>query len=67
MKYDLWDHPRHRVKPGITGPWQVSPARGAMLHENLEYDVEYVAKIGLWTDLKILATTPKAVLIRHGR
>ena len=67
MKYDLWDHPRHRVKPGITGLWQVSPARGAMLHEHLEYDVEYVSEIGLWTDIKILAGTPRAVLVRGGR
>jgi len=67
MKYDLWDHPRHLVKPGITGPWQVSASREGLLHENLEHDVTYVAKVGLVTDIKILLGTPKAVLARRGR
>jgi lipopolysaccharide/colanic/teichoic acid biosynthesis glycosyltransferase len=66
MKHDLWDHPRHPVKPGITGLWQVSPDRAELLHDNLDYDVAYVSDIRLWTDVKILVATPKAVLAHRG-
>jgi lipopolysaccharide/colanic/teichoic acid biosynthesis glycosyltransferase len=66
MEHDLLDHPRNLVKPGITGLWQVSSARDELLYDNLEYDVAYVSDIGLWTDVKILAGTPGAVLARRG-
>jgi lipopolysaccharide/colanic/teichoic acid biosynthesis glycosyltransferase len=66
MKYDFWDHPRNLVKPGITGLWQISRHRGGLLHENLEYDEVYVSHTGLWTDIKILLGTPRAVLQRRG-
>ena len=65
-KYDLWGHPRHLVKPGITGLWQISPDRGALLHEDLSYDVVYVSEIGFLTDIKILVGTAPAVLARRG-
>ena len=66
-EHDLWDHPRCLVKPGITGLWQVSPDRGALLHENLEYDTMYVSDMSFWKDIKILAQTPRAVFARKGR
>ena len=66
-EHDLWDHPRCLVKPGITGLWQVSPDRGALLHENLEYDKVYVSDMSFWKDIKILAQTPRAVFAREGR
>ncbi|MCC6435246.1 MAG: sugar transferase, partial [Acidimicrobiales bacterium] len=37
-RYNLWDHPRHQVKPGLTGPWQVSSLRSVPLHENMHLD-----------------------------
>ena len=67
MERDLWGHPRNLVKPGITGLRQVSPDRDELLYDHLEYDVAYVSDIRLWTDVKILARTPKAVLARRGR
>lgn len=54
---DLWSHPRHRVKPGITGSWQVSADRHELLHLNLHHDIEYVDTVSLGTDLRILART----------
>ena len=59
---DLRDHPRHLVKPGITGLWQVSEARGELLHENLHHDETYVRMVSLRTDLRILGRTVVALL-----
>jgi lipopolysaccharide/colanic/teichoic acid biosynthesis glycosyltransferase len=61
----LLDHPRHLVKPGITGLWQISEHRRALLHENMELDVEYIQQIDLRTDLRILANTLQAVCGRR--
>lgn len=56
-RYDLWHHPRHLVKPGITGLWQVSEYREQLLHENLDVDIDYVKQISMRTDLRILRDT----------
>ncbi len=60
------DHPRHLVKPGLTGLWQVSPARGQLIVDGLDLDLEYVASCGLLTDFRILALTAPAVWRRTG-
>ena len=65
-KFDLWDHPRHLVRPGITGLFQISPDRAGLLHEHLDYDLDYVSQYGFWSDLRILTRTPRAVWARHG-
>lgn len=56
-KRDLWDHPRHLVKPGITGLWQVSPVRKDLMYENLHIDVDYVENISPTLDAKIAWAT----------
>jgi lipopolysaccharide/colanic/teichoic acid biosynthesis glycosyltransferase len=59
----LIDHPRHRVRPGITGLWQVSPLRAdADITEGLTLDSQYVADVSLRQDLSILGRTGGAVL-----
>ena len=30
---------RLKIKPGITGAWQVSPTRNAPIHYNVDYDL----------------------------
>jgi lipopolysaccharide/colanic/teichoic acid biosynthesis glycosyltransferase len=67
VRHDLWGHPRHLVKPGITGLWQISPDRSRLLHECLEYDVSYVSDIKCSSDLRILLATPLVVLRGRGR
>ncbi len=54
---DLWDHPRHLVKPGIPGLWQVSPLREDLVYENHHIDVEYVENISPKLDAKIAWAT----------
>lgn len=48
---------RLRVKPGITGLWQLSPDRKSPIHENLHHDLYYVANGNLFLDLAILIHT----------
>lgn len=54
-------HQRHLVKPGLTGLWQVSARGEGAMHENGEWDIEYVKTISLFTDLKILLKTPLVI------
>ncbi len=41
-QYSPMQRQRLGVKPGLTGLWQISPARGFPIHENLEYDLYYL-------------------------
>jgi lipopolysaccharide/colanic/teichoic acid biosynthesis glycosyltransferase len=66
-RYAPWQHRRHEVKPGLTGLWQVSARGDAPMHELTEIDLEYIGKISLWTDLRILVlTVPAALGLRRG-
>ncbi len=53
---------RLQVIPGITGLWQLSPARAARIHENVQYDSYYVRNRNLSMDLAILLYTPLRLL-----
>jgi lipopolysaccharide/colanic/teichoic acid biosynthesis glycosyltransferase len=55
---------RFKVRPGITGLWQVSGRNRLGFHEMLDLDVEYSENSTLATDLHILVRTPMAA-IRH--
>jgi len=59
--YEGWQHRRHEVKPGITGPWQVSKRNGTPMHEFIEMDIEYIENITLSRDLALLIKTPTAM------
>jgi lipopolysaccharide/colanic/teichoic acid biosynthesis glycosyltransferase len=54
------------VRPGITGLWQVSGRSNTSYVERVALDVEYVRNLSLWGDVKILAKTVPAVLMRRG-
>ncbi len=66
MRYDLLDHPRHLVRPGITGLWQVSKSRGSLLHENVHIDIDYVRRVSFLGDVKILLRTFGSVVKVRG-
>jgi exopolysaccharide biosynthesis polyprenyl glycosylphosphotransferase len=64
-----WDDPlreRLRVRPGITGPWQVHGRFTASLDDYERLDVGYVDNWTLLGDLRILLRTLPAVLARSG-
>lgn len=54
------------VRPGITGLWQVSGRSDTTYDERVALDVEYVEKLSLRRDLRILAKTVPEVLRRRG-
>jgi lipopolysaccharide/colanic/teichoic acid biosynthesis glycosyltransferase len=65
-RYGLWNHPRHGVKPGITGLWQISLARTSLLHEGVEIDLDYVDNVSLRQDVQIAFRTVVALARRTG-
>jgi exopolysaccharide biosynthesis polyprenyl glycosylphosphotransferase len=48
---------RLQAKPGITGLWQLSPARAEQIHENPEYDHYYIRNRTCYMDVAILIHT----------
>jgi exopolysaccharide biosynthesis polyprenyl glycosylphosphotransferase len=62
------DWKRHRLDliPGLTGSWQVLGRSNIPFQEMLEIDYAYVATWSLWNDMKILARTASAVVLRRG-
>ncbi|HNY28131.1 MAG TPA: sugar transferase [Candidatus Sumerlaeota bacterium] len=64
--YKPWQAGRLRVKPGLTGLWQVAGRKTLPLHDNLEYDFFYVCNPSLALDLEILLRTLPAVLRGKG-
>jgi lipopolysaccharide/colanic/teichoic acid biosynthesis glycosyltransferase len=55
---------RFRVRPGLTGLWQVSGRARLTMPQALELDAQYVYRQSLWLDLAILARTVPAQLRR---
>ena len=50
------------VKPGITGPWQVSGRNEIPFAKRAQLDAQYARSASLWQDIKILCKTPRAML-----
>ena len=57
---------RFSVLPGITGLWQISPARAYPIHENLQYDLHYVRNQNFWLDCVIIFRTIAAIIYGVG-
>jgi lipopolysaccharide/colanic/teichoic acid biosynthesis glycosyltransferase len=64
--YDAWTRQRLRMKPGLTGLWQVNGRCQRSFHEMVAYDIGYEESWSPWLDLKIVVRTPGAVLSRRG-
>lgn len=60
------DRVRQRVRPGITGLWQVSGRSAATLPEQQRLDTYYVRNWSLWLDIHILCRTVLVVLSGRG-
>jgi lipopolysaccharide/colanic/teichoic acid biosynthesis glycosyltransferase len=55
---------RLKVKPGLTGLWQLKGSRRVPIHKNLHYDLHYIKKQSLWLDFKIIMQTMLFALSR---
>lgn len=52
------------VKPGITGPWQVSGRNDVPFVQRAKMDAEYARQKSILNDILILAKTPRAMITR---
>ena len=57
---------RHRVSPGITGPWQISDRNKLTFEESIELDLRYIADQSLARDVKLLLQTIPAAFKNRG-
>ncbi len=64
--YDLWHTARLEAVPGITGLWQVKGRHVSTFDERLRLDVEYIERMSLRLDLKIIFWTIASVVRRSG-
>lgn len=56
----------YEMRPGITGPWQVSARNETGFAERARYDADYLARMSFLTDLRLLAATVRVVLRSTG-
>ncbi|MCB9777311.1 MAG: exopolysaccharide biosynthesis polyprenyl glycosylphosphotransferase [Alphaproteobacteria bacterium] len=61
-----WMEMRQKVRPGITGPWQVSGRSNLGFEAMVNHDIAYVQEWSLWLDIVILFKTVPAVLRGRG-
>jgi exopolysaccharide biosynthesis polyprenyl glycosylphosphotransferase len=61
-----WQSRRADLRPGLTGPWQVSGRSRLPFEEMIRLDYEYVAGWSLARDLEILLATLPAVISGRG-
>ncbi|MBI5644252.1 MAG: exopolysaccharide biosynthesis polyprenyl glycosylphosphotransferase [Deltaproteobacteria bacterium] len=67
MKFSpSWRSIRLKVKPGVTGLWQVQGRSEASFHDWIRHDVHYVKNQSFWLDIKILFKTIGVVFKKVG-
>jgi len=55
-----------RVRPGITGIWQVSGRNNIKFKDRVILEARYASRVNFREDVKIFFNTPKVVLTRRG-
>jgi exopolysaccharide biosynthesis polyprenyl glycosylphosphotransferase len=66
-QYQAW-HKRRvlEAKPGVTGLWQVTGRSRTTFDEMVRLDLRYARSTSVWTDIKILLATPRAMISGKG-
>jgi lipopolysaccharide/colanic/teichoic acid biosynthesis glycosyltransferase len=57
---------RHKIKPGLTGLWQISDRKSLTHDQAIGLDLQYAARQSLWLDLTILLKTVPVALKNRG-
>ncbi|MDU0347532.1 sugar transferase [Actinomyces sp. MRS3W] len=65
-QYTADEYQRLRVRPGMTGLWQISGRSDLPWEETIRLDLYYIDNWSMLRDLSILLRTGKAVLSSHG-
>lgn len=63
---DDYDKQRLIVQPGLTCIWQVSGRANIKWDKWIELDLEYIEKMSVWTDIKLILKTIPCVLSGDG-
>jgi lipopolysaccharide/colanic/teichoic acid biosynthesis glycosyltransferase len=63
---ESWQARRADLRPGLTGPWQISGRSNIPFHEMIRFDYQYVAGWSLARDVEILLATLPVVLSGRG-
>ncbi|MDD5073533.1 MAG: sugar transferase [Candidatus Omnitrophica bacterium] len=66
-EYNEIQKERLKVKPGMTGLWQISEHRKSPIHENMEYDLFYIENQSFLLDAAILLRTVFTVFGLKGK
>jgi exopolysaccharide production protein ExoY len=60
-------HAYYALRPGLTGPWQVSDRNAATFAQRAEFDTGYERNVSLATDIKLMVATVGVVLRGTGQ
>ena len=63
---NYWFSQRSKVKPGITGTWQVSGRSRMATEDMVRLDIDYIQNWSFWLDMVLLLRTIPAVLKGRG-
>lgn len=61
-----YERQRLVVQPGLTCYWQIGGRANIKWEDWVELDLDYIEKMSLWTDIKIILRTVPAVFDREG-
>ena len=66
-RYEAWQWDRLRVRPGLTGLWQVSGRNRHTYFDMVKLDLVYIREWSFLGDLRIIARTPWVMLSNSGK
>ncbi len=61
-----WRDARLKIRPGLTGLWQIQGRSTTSFHDWIKYDVYYATNQSLWLDIKIFFKTISVVFRKIG-
>lgn len=64
--YNEYQKRRHEVRPGLSGLAQVNGRNAISWEDKFDLDINYVDKVTMYMDIKIILTTFKKVFVKEG-